>query len=175
VINSGEVGGVPNLSEYLAPHLSPLPAICLPYTIRVDQEFHKDPQPTIYDLRVAVDDPLRLKTRQFGYNAAYANGLKEIAALDDQLSTIIAAIASSKGKHAFLTSFSQDPANFVRKWLSSQKRDLDVIAGETTRVGSGDTTGDEWRRGGKNSMWTTSNARESVNVMLAKQPTQTMR
>lgn len=102
-------------------------------------------------------------------NAGYANMLKEAASLDDQLAIIIHAIHVSKAKHAFLTSLSEDPAIFVRDWLSSQKRDLDVIMGESMRGTGEDATGDEWRKGGKDSIWSTVNARESVTVMLSKQ------
>ncbi|EAQ86993.1 hypothetical protein CHGG_08246 [Chaetomium globosum CBS 148.51] len=71
----------------------------------------------------------------------------------------------------FLASMARDPVGFVKGWLSSQKRDLEVIMGEATRGGGEDATGDEWRRGGRDSVWATTNARESVNVLLAKQPT----
>jgi SWI/SNF-related matrix-associated actin-dependent regulator of chromatin subfamily D len=136
----------------------------------VDEEFHKDPQPTVYDVRVAVDDPLREKMVSFLNNAGYANMLKEAASLDDQLATIVQAIHVSKAKHSFLSSLGDDPATFVKSWLSSQTRDLEIIMGEAMRGGGEDTNGDEWRKGGKDSIWSTVNARESVNVMLSKQP-----
>ncbi|KAI0142588.1 putative 3-phosphoinositide dependent protein kinase-1 [Hypoxylon sp. NC0597] len=170
-----ETGSIPKLHEYITPHLKPLPPVKLPYTIRLDEEFHKDPQPTVYDVRVAVDDPLREKMLSFLSNAGYANMLKEAASLDEQLAIIIQAIHVSKAKHAFLTSLSEDPATFVRDWLSSQKRDLDVIMGESMRGVGEDATGDEWRKGGKDSIWSTVNARESVTVMLSKQPVQPQR
>jgi SWI/SNF-related matrix-associated actin-dependent regulator of chromatin subfamily D len=94
--------------------------------------------------------------------------LKEAAALDDQLATIVQAVHVSKAKHSFLTSLSEDPATFVNNWLSSQKRDLDIVMGEAMRGGGEDASGDEWRKGGKESVWATSNAKESVSVMLAK-------
>jgi SWI/SNF-related matrix-associated actin-dependent regulator of chromatin subfamily D len=163
-----ETGNIPMLQSYIIPALKPLPLVKLPYTIRVDEEFQKDPQPTVYDVRVAVDDPLREKMSTFLSNPGYSSMLKEAAGLDDQLATIIQAIQVSKAKHAFLTSLSEDPANFVRDWLSSQKRDLDIVMGEAVRGGSDDATGDEWRKGGQDSVWSTSNAKESVSVMLSK-------
>ncbi|RYP14375.1 hypothetical protein DL765_006420 [Monosporascus sp. GIB2] len=168
--NNIESGSIPRLHEYITPHLKPLPPVKLPYTIRVDEDFHKDPQPTVYDVRVAVDDPLREKMLAFLNNAGYASMLKEVASLDDQLATIIQAVHKSKAKHAFLKSLSEDPATFVKNWLSSQKRDLDILMGEAIRGGGENATGDEWRKGGKDSIWNTINARESVNVMLSKQP-----
>ncbi|OLN95318.1 SWI/SNF and RSC complexes subunit ssr3 [Colletotrichum chlorophyti] len=175
IVNGSDVGIIPNLNDYIQPHLRPLPPISLPYTVRVDEEFHKDFQPTIYDVRVAVDDPLRSKLVPFVTNPAYAGALKEVASMDEHLATLVSAIASSKAKHLFFTSMSQDPTNFVRNWMSSQKRDLEVIMGEATRGGGEEAKGDDWRRGGKDSVWTSSNARESVSVMLAKQPTQVSR
>jgi SWI/SNF-related matrix-associated actin-dependent regulator of chromatin subfamily D len=173
-----EAGYIPHLNDYITPHLKPLPPIKLAYTIRVDEEFHKNPQPTIYDVRVAVDDPLRSKLVPFIQNPQYAAMLKEVAVLDDQLATLVQAVAQSKAKHTFLTSMAKDPVGFVRAWLSSQKRDLDVIMGEATRGGTGGSgvageegaAGDEWRKGGRGSVWNTPNARESVNVLLSKQP-----
>ncbi|KAK0723217.1 hypothetical protein B0T26DRAFT_640909 [Lasiosphaeria miniovina] len=163
-------GFIPALNDYIAPHLKTLPPVRLAYTIRVDEEFHKDPNPTIYDIRVAVDDPLRAKLVPFIHNPQYASMLKDVALLDDQLATLVQAVAQSKAKHAFLASLTQDPVNFVRNWLSSQKRDLEVIMGEAPRGGGEDATGDEWRKGGRESVWNTTNARESVNVLLSKHP-----
>ena len=165
-----DAGYIPHLNEYLTPHLRPLPPIKLAYTIRVDEDFHKDPKPTIYDVRVAVDDPLRAKLLPLvSQNPQHAATLKEIATLDEQLATIVQAVAHSKAKHAFLESMERDPVGFVKGWLSSQKRDLEVVMGEAPRGGGEDATGDEWRRGGRDSVWATGNARESVNVLLAKQ------
>ncbi len=158
------------LQEYINVHLRPLAPVKLAYTIRVDKDFFDDPQPTIYDVRVAVDDPLRSKLLPFVHNPQFANMLRDVATLDDQLAILVQAIGTSKAKHAFLTSMSQDPANFVRSWLSSQKRDLEILTGEASRGGGEDATGDEWRRGGKKSIWAARNARESVNVMLYKPP-----
>lgn len=61
---------------------------------------------------------------------------------------------------------SKNPTEFIARWLSSQKRDLEVIAGEAARGGGEDASGDEWRRGGKNSIWGSENVKESVNLMV---------
>ncbi|KAI8955770.1 hypothetical protein F4801DRAFT_174769 [Xylaria longipes] len=167
-----ETGAIPGLTDYITPHLRPLAPVQLPYTIRLDEEFHKDPQPTVYDVRVAVDDPLRDRMSAFLNNAGYASMLKEVASLDEQLAIIIQAVHVSKAKHDFLSSLSEDPATFVQNWLSSQKRDLEVILGEAMRGGGEDATGDEWRKGGTDSIWGTVNARESVNALLSRMPSQ---
>jgi hypothetical protein len=157
------------LNDYVTQHLRPLEPIRLPYTIRVDQDFHKDPQPTIYDIQVPVEDPLRDSLLPLLNNPQYVTMLKEVTGLDDQLARVVQAVAVSKAKHTFFKSLSEDPANFVKNWLSSQKRDLEVIMGEAPRGGGEHASGDEWRKGGKDSVWATQNARESVNVLLSKQ------
>lgn len=165
-----DVGYIPLLNEYVTHHLRPLPPVNLPYTIRVDEQFHRNPEPTIYDIQVWVDDPLRARLMDVVNNQDYGNLLREVMGLDDQLARLVQSIAVSKAKHSFLTSLSEDPANFIRNWLSSQKRDLDIIMGEATRTGGDNLSAtEEWRRGGRNSVWTTQNARESVNVLLSKQ------
>lgn len=178
-----ETGYVPLLNDFIHPHLKPLPPIKLSYTIRVDEAFHRPsttttsqsqspppPPATVYDVRVAVDDRLRSRLLPLVHNPAYAATLKDAAALDDALATIVQAVGASRAKHAFLTELARSPASFVRDWLSSQKRDLEVILGEATRGGGEDASGDEWRRGGPDSVWTSRNARESVSAMLAKMP-----
>lgn len=154
------------------PHLKPLPPIKLAYTIRVDEEFHKDPQPTVYDVRVAVDDPLRAKLFSFPFlqNTQYAGMLKEVAALDDQLALLVQAVGESKAKHTFLDNLSRNPSAFLNQWISSQNRDLEVITGVAVRGGGEDALGHEWRQGGDNSVWASQHARESVRNLLAKQP-----
>ncbi|KAL1971246.1 hypothetical protein VTN77DRAFT_198 [Rasamsonia byssochlamydoides] len=158
----------PQIPEAISAHTSPLDPIKLPYTIRVDQEFHKDPTPTIYDIRVAVDDPLRQKMIALTSNPQYAASIRQISLLDDQLSLIIQALMHSKARHSFYTALSKDPATFIRRWLNSQRRDLETILGEATRGGGEDGSGPEFRRGGANSVWNAPVAREAVRYMLAK-------
>lgn len=156
------------LNEYVAQNLRPLPPVALPYTIRVDEEFHKDPQPTIYDVQVTIDDPLRASLQELINNPQYLAMLKDISGLDEQLARLVQAVSASKAKHTFMKSLGDDPATFVKNWLSSQKRDLEVIMGEGSNGGD-NGYGDEWRRGGSNSVWATQTARESVNVLLSRQ------
>ena len=146
--------------------MDPLPPIKLPYTIRVDREFHASPTPTIYDVTVHIDDPIRDALSAYLTNPVYATNLREITQLNDNLSLLVQKISMSKGKHAFFDQLSKHPVEFIGKWLSSQKRDLEVIAGEATRGGGEDASGDEWRRGGSNGIWGSENVRESVSLMV---------
>lgn len=169
---NNDIGYIPMLHEYVNAHIRPLPPIQLPYTIRVDEEFHSNnPEPTIYDVPITVDDPLRAQLRPFVHSPQYIGLLRDVGVLDEQLAVLVQAVSMSKSKHEFLSGLSRDPARFVRQWLSSQKRDLEVIMGESVRGGAGsDLSGEAWRRGGKGSVWASQNARESVNLHLAKQP-----
>jgi SWI/SNF-related matrix-associated actin-dependent regulator of chromatin subfamily D len=132
----------------------------------VDKEFHDNPEPTIYDIQVQVDDPLKAALQTYLTNPNYAHSLREIGNLNDHLALLIQKIANSKSKHTFFDALSKNPTEFIARWLSSQKRDLEVIAGEAARGGGEDATGDEWRRGGKDSIWASDNVRESVNLMV---------
>ena len=146
--------------------MDPLPPLKLEYTIRVDKQFHEDPQPTIYDIAVQIDDPIRDALQTYLTNPAYATNLREINNLNEQLATLVQKVSNSKSKHAFFESLSKNPTEFIGRWLSSQKRDLEVIAGEATRGGGEDAQGDEWRKGGKSGIWGSENVRESVNLMV---------
>jgi len=138
----------------------------LSYTIRVDKDFHDDPQATIYDVLVQVDDPLKAALASYLTNPTYAQNLREIITLDNHLALLVQKIGNSKSKHTFFDALSKNPTNFIGKWLSSQKRDLEVIAGEAMRGGGEDASGDEWRRGGKDGIWGSENVRESVNLLV---------
>lgn len=161
-----EKGYIPYLADSINQHLVPLPPIKIPYTIRVDKEFHENPQPTVYDVRVQVDDPLKAAFARYLTNPTYTQNLHDITVMNDQLAIIVQKILNSKSKHNFLDALAKDPTSFILRWLSSQKRDLDIISGEAMRGVSDDTGGDEWRKGGPESVWTSNNVRESVSLMV---------
>ena len=146
--------------------MTSLPLIKLPYTIRVDKAFHDDPKPTIYDIQVMVDDPLKAVLEAYVKDPMYAQNLREISNLNDHLALIVQKISNSKSKHAFFEGLAKNPTDFIVKWLSSQKRDLEVIGGEAARGGGEDASGDEWRKGGADGIWGSENVRESVNLIV---------
>ncbi len=56
--------------------------------------------------------------------------------------------------------------------MSSQKRDLEIVLGESGRY-EGDTgygLGGEWRKGGRAGVWGSEQVREGVGLMVAKAP-----
>lgn len=158
----------PQIPESVGPHTSPMDPIKLPYTIRVDEEFNANPTPTIYDIQVAVEDPLRAKMMALTQNPDYTAGLRQISSLDDQVALIVQALTHSRARHSFYTALSKDPANFVRRWINSQRRDLETIMGEATRGGGEDGNGPEYRYGGVDGPWDSEVAKEAVRYMLAK-------
>ncbi|KAG4440508.1 hypothetical protein IFR05_004043 [Cadophora sp. M221] len=161
-----EKGYIPHVPDVLIPHMTPLAPVKLPYTIRVDKEFHENPQPTIYDVQVQVDDPLKASLAAYLTNPIYGANLREIVEHDRHLATLVQAIMLSKSKHQFFEALSKNPSDFIAKWLSSQKRDLEVVSGEAPRGGGEDASGDEWRRGGQNSIWASENVKQSVKLMV---------
>jgi len=141
-----------------------VPPIELAYTIRVDKVFHSSPNPqyTIYDIRV----PLASQQKPLPLDIA---ALKDITHLNDTLALINAKITASQAKHKFLTSLAADPANFIKRWTSSQKRDLDVITGKGPWVGADeDWQSAEWRKGGESGVWGSREAYEGVGTYLGK-------
>lgn len=168
MVSRGDIGHIPLLGEYIAPHLQQSPPVSLPYTIRVDEEFHKNPQSTIYDVQVSVENPLRARMGSFIHDPGYAGMLKGVAGLDEHLAKLVQAVSMSKSRHTFFSSLGNDPVTFFKNWLSSQTRDLETINGEASRGGGEHANGDEWRKGGEDSVWATDDARESVNVILSR-------
>ncbi|KAH7396614.1 hypothetical protein DE146DRAFT_657237 [Phaeosphaeria sp. MPI-PUGE-AT-0046c] len=167
----------PNLPQLIKPHLTTLPPIQLQYTIRVDKDYNTPSpdsgkpasEPTIYDVQVALEDPMQPLFQEILRRPDSIQTLQEIQKIDEQLVLLMGAIGQSKAKHAFFTSMSKDPVAFLKRWLSSQKRDLEVLLGEATRGGGEDASGEEWRRGGADGVWGSDVAKESVALWLARQ------
>lgn len=96
--------------------------------------------------------------------------LKAITAIDDDVALLVQKLANVNQKRKFYDSLAKDPATFIKRWVSSQQRDLEVVLAEAGR-GGGDEgyAGEEFRRGGGDSVWAGTLARESVGLWLARQ------
>ena len=69
-----------------------------------------------------------------------------------------------------MQSFAEDPANFLKKWMGSQRRDMEVILGERWGGEEGTTMGgSEFRRGGMDGVWGSEKVREAVGSMVSKE------
>lgn len=114
---------------------------------------------------------------------AHASTLATISQLDTRLALVVQALSHAKAKHAFLTSMSVDPAGFVRRWLGSQRRDLETVMGKEPwgiggpgvpgsagyGVEESEWKGEEWRRGGEDGVWGSREAWEGVGSFLSRQ------
>lgn len=65
---------------------------------------------------------------------------------------------------------SADPAGFVKRWIGSQKRDMEVVKGKGP-WGWGEEMewkDEEWRRGGGTGVWGSREAWEGVGSFLSR-------
>lgn len=118
---------IPKVPDLVAPHLEPIDPITLKYMIKVDSTA---PAPVIYDIMVAEEDPLRLRMRSLINSQLTSPSIRNLVMEDDNIAVLVQAINHSKAKRDFWTSLGTDPASFIQQWVSSQKRDLEVILGE---------------------------------------------
>lgn len=152
----------------IAPHLSPLPPLSVPYTIRVDPDYHSlsDPQRyTIYTLSLRVPS---ITTPPPGLSPKTIQELKQLQQKDEHIAFLIQAIGKSQRKHKFLMQMAKDPVNFTKKWMASQKRDLEIILGEDGRFEDGNALAGEWSRGGDDGVWGKGEVKEAVGVMVQR-------
>ncbi|KAI9723868.1 MAG: SWI/SNF complex component snf12 [Chrysothrix sp. TS-e1954] len=157
-----------NLPNLIRKHVFDLPPITLQYTIRLDQEYQEtNHPPTIYDIPVPLPDPMYARLHSVISSPSHASTLRQIALLDDRVAMKVQEMAHYKAKHAFFTGMAEDPANFTKRWISSQKRDLDVILGAGA-YGDEDWQGPEWRQGGERGPWGSNEAVEGVSGFLSK-------
>ena len=115
--------------------------------------------------------------QSFLQNPSHADDVRKARVLDEQMAVMMQALTQTKARHEFWTAMTRDPVGFLRRWLGSQQRDLEVILGESDRVGLGGVVAgrsrvgggpDVWRKGGADGVWGREEVRQSVGVMLAK-------
>lgn len=170
----------PHVPDQLMNHLQSLPPVQLAYTIRVDKPYingtaatDTEPgtspcAPTIYDVRVPLPNTIIAQFHKFHGNRAHISDLQTIIRTDDELALLVQKIHQTNAKRKFYENLAKDPASFVKRWFSSQMRDQDVIFAESTRGGGEDAPGELYRRGGKDGLWDSQVARESVGLWLAR-------
>ena len=142
--------------------------IHLQYTIRVDKDFHNNnPTPTVYDIPVSLEDPLIAQMNAMRASIMHLPILQDVQRIDGQIALLMQHARQDKAKHGFFTSMSKDPASFINRWTSSQKRDLDVILGATS-FGKEEMEGPEWRTGGESGMWGSAEAYEGVGTYFSR-------
>ena len=95
---------------------------------------------------------------------------------DKHTALLIQSINQSKLKHGFMTGMAKDPVGFTKRWMSSQRRDLEMVLGEGGQleadwgpdgVPRGAVRG-EWVNGRK---WKGREVEEAIAVMVRKDRT----
>ncbi|EME46192.1 hypothetical protein DOTSEDRAFT_60862 [Dothistroma septosporum NZE10] len=152
----------PYVPDQLLPHMQPLPPVQLQYTIRVDK-------PYITGTKEAESPSEEAETETSTPSRKTIYDIRKIVQIDEDLALLVQKIHQTNAKRKFYDNLAKDPAAFVKRWVSSQQRDLEVILAEATRGGGEDATGEEFRRGGKDSIWASKQTEETVGLWLAKQ------
>lgn len=84
----------------------------------------------VYDVSLPLDDPLRSRIASHLQSLARSPATKQIRDLDQTLLQTTQKLADAQAKRDFLAAFALDPHTFIRKWLDSQARDLDLLLGD---------------------------------------------
>lgn len=79
---------------------------------------------TIYDVEVEVEDTLKDHMKNFIFSS---NSLQEVATIDSKIHELIEQINQARINREFFLSFSEDPQDFIFKWIVSQSRDLKAM------------------------------------------------
>ncbi|KAF3917470.1 hypothetical protein ABW21_db0209358 [Orbilia brochopaga] len=118
---------LPQVPDLITPHLKPIEPITIKYMIKVDAAATT---PVVYDVLLTEDEPLRLRMIKV-LNAQMSSPFhRNLVMEDDNIAVLVQAINHSKAKRDFWQSLGADPAAFIQQWVSSQRRDLEVILGE---------------------------------------------
>ena len=152
----------PQIPELTLSHILPVEPVEIKYTIRTDVPAHFSQE--VYDVVVNVDDPIRARMGAVVASPTYAQALGEILKLDDQTAVLCQAVAHSKAKRDFWRAFSEEPAGFVKRWVSSQKRDMETLMGEIEKVEESEERSAVWK----------DKINESVYLLLARQGRQAL-
>jgi SWI/SNF-related matrix-associated actin-dependent regulator of chromatin subfamily D len=152
-------------------HCLPYPLVKVPFTIRVDKDYHQWPQKdkeTIVDCDVWIDDPVRDYILAFTSSKHWNEQLRLINEIDDKLALTMQQAKISVARAKFFKEYAEDPIGVMMRWLVSQERDLAIILGEVFATLPDGSLPDNLRKGGEDSIWSSEQVREAVNYMLSK-------
>jgi SWI/SNF-related matrix-associated actin-dependent regulator of chromatin subfamily D len=105
-------------------HCMPPDPIVIQHTINI--ELNEPKRTSIYDIDVEVDDQLRDQMKNF-LTTSQTQSLAEVAQLDSKIHEHIEQINQLRVNREFFMSFSEDPQEFINKWLVSQSNDLKTM------------------------------------------------
>lgn len=95
---------------------------------RVDKELTQSEH--AFDINIDVEDAIKQKMANTITAYMPNHDLSQrIAQLDEEISQTAIAVRNAIVKRDFLDEFSNDSAAFVKNWINSQSRDLDLILG----------------------------------------------
>ncbi|TDL14860.1 SWI/SNF complex protein [Rickenella mellea] len=115
------------IPELVNRYLHPPDPVILHYTLKPNEPPPVAPQ--AWDVEVKVEDTsLKSKMTQVVLSMN-AESMRELARLDDEIALLAQQIHNSQLKRNFLTSFAENPAEFIQTWLESQSRDLESVLG----------------------------------------------
>ncbi|TIB84159.1 hypothetical protein E3Q10_02142 [Wallemia mellicola] len=116
------------LPEVVQKFLLPVDPVVLEYNIMVDKE--QTFAEHAYDIEVDVEDPIKQKMNNTISTYMPNHELSQkISQLDEEISQSAVAVRNAVIKRDFLDEFSKDSAAFIKNWINSQSRDLDLILG----------------------------------------------
>jgi SWI/SNF-related matrix-associated actin-dependent regulator of chromatin subfamily D len=102
-------------------HCYPPDPIVINHAINIEPNEPK--KTSIYEIDVEVDDQLRDQMRNF-LSASQTQSLAEVAQLDSKINEHIEQLNQLRINREFFMSFSDNPQEFINKWLISQSNDL---------------------------------------------------
>ncbi|CAJ1975040.1 unnamed protein product [Sphenostylis stenocarpa] len=114
--------------QKLAQHLSQPQPIRMEHKIKLSG--HSPVVSACYDIQVDVPFPLEKDKSTF---LASLESQKEIEAYDEAICTSLKKIQEHRRRRAFFLSFSQSPVEFIDTLITSQSKDLKLVAGDASR------------------------------------------
>uniref|UniRef100_A0A2P2J9L7 SWI/SNF complex component SNF12 homolog n=2 Tax=Rhizophora mucronata TaxID=61149 RepID=A0A2P2J9L7_RHIMU len=116
------------VSQKISQHLTPLQPIHLEHRIKLSGNCPSGT--TCYDIVVDVPFPLQRDLAAF---LANSEKHKDIDTCDEIIFNAIKKITEHRRRQAFFLGFSQSPAEFINALISSQSKDLKLVAGDANR------------------------------------------
>ncbi|KAJ3334322.1 SWI SNF, matrix associated, actin dependent regulator of chromatin, sub d, member 3 [Blyttiomyces sp. JEL0837] len=116
------------IPDLLMSQLLPPDPVKIEYTIKLDKDA-TNPE-TAYDIPIDIEDPESSRVSRI-LNGGDVGMQRQILEIDEMISELVAGVHEAKLKREFMVNFARDPVNFVKKWVASQSRDLEVILGDS--------------------------------------------
>ena len=117
------------VSQKISQHLIPPPPINLQHRVKISG--NSPVGTTCYDVVVDVPFPIEKQMSAF---LANLEKHKDIDSCDELITTAVKKIQEHYQRRAFFLGFSQSPAEFINTLISSQTKDLRIVAGDASRL-----------------------------------------